>query len=393
MLIIIARRWIVANDTSHVATVRRCTPTLQLCVRLILLLALPAAVFLMRPALLVQAQEERRCFGDEAPGVTACIEGGFLSFWEANGGLEVFGYPLTDIRTVQTEDGTFLAQYFERARFESHPENAPPYDVQLGRLGIELLAAQGLSVESYAVEEPIDSCQYWFETGHNVCEPLLTAWRSAGVQLDDAPELSDADRLALWGLPITPQVVVPTENGILLTQWFERARIEQRPDGTLTFGRLGAELLGTAPAVPPPPADALPDEVPDPTDPAQPPAPVATAAPSAPTPSAPCNLNAPAPAEGLQVWMVNPNPARGEDANTCSRLIVNGGVVNGAQAMAYRYYGNEKRPSIPQSTGLDGVAGFIFYTGEDQGNVPIPVEVVISYQGVTYSKFTAYTPR
>lgn len=383
----------MANDTSQVAAARRWTPAFQLCVRLILLLALPAAVFLIRPALLAQAQEQRRCFGDEAPEVTACIEGGFLSFWEANGGLEVFGYPLTDIRTVQTEDGTFLAQYFERARFESHPENDPPYDVQLGRLGVELLASQGLTIDDYAVEEPIDGCQYWFETGHNVCEPLLTAWRSAGVQLDDSPELSDSDRLALWGLPITPQVVVPTENGVLLTQWFERARIEQQPNGTLTFGRLGAELLGTAPVVPAPPADAPPAEEPFPGEPSEPPPPVATAAPSAPTPSYPCNLNAPAPAEGLQVWMVDPTPARGEDANTCSRLIVNGGVVNGAQAMAYRYYGKEKRPSIPQSTGLDGVAGFIFYTKEDPGNVPVPVEVVISYQGVTYSKFTAYTVR
>jgi hypothetical protein len=29
-------------------------------------------------------------------------------------------------------------QYFERARFEAHPENAPPFDVLLGLLGRQL---------------------------------------------------------------------------------------------------------------------------------------------------------------------------------------------------------------------------------------------------------------
>jgi hypothetical protein len=380
----------VANESSRLATARRWTPTWQLGVRLILLLALPAAVVLIRPALLAQAQEQRRCFGEEAPGVTACIEGGFLSFWEENGGLEVFGYPLTDIRSVATEDGTFLAQYFERARFESHPENAPPYDIQLGRLGVELLAAQGRSVDDFAPEAPIDSCQFWVETEHNVCEPLLTTWRSAGVQLDDDPALSDAERLSLWGLPLTGQVAVTTERGVVLTQWFERARFEQQPDGSVTIGLLGAELLGTRPAVPVPPADPGPEPTPAPS---QAPAPAPSAAPSAPRPGPPCDRNAPAPAEGLQVWMSDYDPDRGEDVVACSRLIVGGSVANGAQAMAYRYIGNERRPSIPQSTGLDGTVGFIFYTGESQANVTIPVEVVISYQGVTYSKFTAYTPR
>jgi hypothetical protein len=30
-----------------------------------------------------------------------------------------------------------LTQWFERARFEEHPQNAPPYNVLLGRLGAE----------------------------------------------------------------------------------------------------------------------------------------------------------------------------------------------------------------------------------------------------------------
>jgi heat shock protein HslJ len=38
------------------------------------------------------------------------------------------------------EDGrTYIVQWFERARFEEHPENAPPYNVLFGRLGADIL--------------------------------------------------------------------------------------------------------------------------------------------------------------------------------------------------------------------------------------------------------------
>lgn len=66
------------------------------------------------------------------------IGGGFRAFWEANGGLAIFGYPLTD---ELQEDG-MIVQYFERAVFEFHPENQDPYRVLLRRLGADALAAK-----------------------------------------------------------------------------------------------------------------------------------------------------------------------------------------------------------------------------------------------------------
>ena len=33
-------------------------------------------------------------------------------------------------------------QYFERARFEHHPENQPPYDILLGQFGRRILGEQ-----------------------------------------------------------------------------------------------------------------------------------------------------------------------------------------------------------------------------------------------------------
>ncbi len=64
----------------------------------------------------------------------------FGSYWRANGGLAQFGYPLSELFEQRLEDGNaYLVQYFERARFEYHPENAPPYDVLLGQFGRRLL--------------------------------------------------------------------------------------------------------------------------------------------------------------------------------------------------------------------------------------------------------------
>ena len=64
----------------------------------------------------------------------------FLEYWQQNGGLERFGFPISELhREVDPETGkAYIVQWFERARFESHPENNRPYDVLLGLLGNQL---------------------------------------------------------------------------------------------------------------------------------------------------------------------------------------------------------------------------------------------------------------
>ena len=47
--------------------------------------------------------------------------------------------PLTDAFDEQGR----LVQYFERSRFESHPNNPPDFQVQHGLLGRELYASWG----------------------------------------------------------------------------------------------------------------------------------------------------------------------------------------------------------------------------------------------------------
>src|SRR6187200_3044040 len=74
--------------------------------------------------------QNRLCF-PTVPGITNCIEGRFLEYWQQNGGLAVFGYPISPQANQTTPQGTFLTQYFERNTFEMHPEKARPYDVLL----------------------------------------------------------------------------------------------------------------------------------------------------------------------------------------------------------------------------------------------------------------------
>src|SRR5215212_10120147 len=72
------------------------------------------------------------------------VGGGFWDYWQAHGGLEQQGYPISDEFAEQSSDGRiYTVQYFERAVFEYHPENrGTPYVILLALLGSERLAAK-----------------------------------------------------------------------------------------------------------------------------------------------------------------------------------------------------------------------------------------------------------
>jgi hypothetical protein len=151
----------------------------------------------------------------------------FAAYWEANGGLANFGYPLTE--AVSYEGQT--VQYFERAIFELHPENAgTPYEVLLTHLGWDAYrAAHGGAT---AGADPLGGeCHYFAETNHNLCGGFAAFWEQFGG-------------LAVFGFPISEEI---QENGMTV-QYFERARFEWQP-GTwperydVLLGRLGADAL------------------------------------------------------------------------------------------------------------------------------------------------------
>lgn len=88
---------------------------------------------MMQVAGLSAAQHDCRTF-DET-GKQIC--GRFLQYWQENGGLPQQGYPISnEFSEVSELNGQpHTVQYFERAVFELHPENQPPYDVLLSQLG------------------------------------------------------------------------------------------------------------------------------------------------------------------------------------------------------------------------------------------------------------------
>ena len=65
------------------------------------------------------------------------VGGAFLAYWLKNGGLAQQGFPISDeLQEKSALDGKlYTVQYFERAVFELHPENQPPYNVLLSQLG------------------------------------------------------------------------------------------------------------------------------------------------------------------------------------------------------------------------------------------------------------------
>lgn len=90
---------------------------------------------------------DRRFFPETGHGVHFAL----LKFFEAHGGVEMFGYPISG--ELQEADHyrsgrVRTVQYFERARLEYYPEHAgTPQAVQLGALGDELLWQRGWLLE------------------------------------------------------------------------------------------------------------------------------------------------------------------------------------------------------------------------------------------------------
>ncbi|MDI3339721.1 MAG: N-acetylmuramoyl-L-alanine amidase [Sphaerobacter sp.] len=166
----------------------------------------------------------------------------FWDYWERNGGLLRFGYPLTEpyYETSPIDGRPLLVQYFERARFEHHPEYAgTPYEVLLGLLGREITAGR----EGEAPFRPLPSAtpgpdrDFFPETGHTLAYGFRDYWYRNGG-------------LPIFGYPISEefQERSKTDGQVHTVQYFERARFEWHPDkrGTpyeVLLGHLGREIL------------------------------------------------------------------------------------------------------------------------------------------------------
>ncbi|MHB1134352.1 MAG: hypothetical protein ACYC4L_18430 [Chloroflexota bacterium] len=196
------------------------------------LLAILLCLSFLLPLLVVPAAaQEARTFTET--GKTA--RGDFLAFFDANGGAEIFGAPITD---ELVENGRTV-QYFAKARFEAWPENPPGYQVQLGLIALQM----GKFQPAIADETAGDPNRLFFpETGHVLAFAFKDFWLARGG-------------LNVFGYPTTEQLV---ENGVIV-QYCQRARFEWRPENPagqqVVLGDLGREHLGLAANAPVPAAN------------------------------------------------------------------------------------------------------------------------------------------
>jgi len=80
------------------------------------------------------------------PETNHTLGGVFFQYWKTYGGLPIFGFPISEeFQEKNPDDGkTYTVQYFERNRFEHHPEfKGTRYEVLLGLLGTQLCRANG----------------------------------------------------------------------------------------------------------------------------------------------------------------------------------------------------------------------------------------------------------
>ncbi len=160
-----------------------------------------------------QAQSQPPPAPTPFPQTGHAVDPTFAAYFEANGGVEAFGYPIT---RSYIENG-LLVQYFQNVRMEHHPYNPEPYKIQLGLLGEELGKRQP-PIPVNQIPAPSDpSCLYFPQFGHAVCYSFLKYYNEHG-QLDR------------FGYPISSMFVEKDR----LVQWFQRARLEfypGRPEG------------------------------------------------------------------------------------------------------------------------------------------------------------------
>lgn len=210
-------------------------------------------------------KELRKSNSQYFPQTDRHVGGVLLDLWREGGGVEVFGYPLTE--TFLTEDigggrhqfGSEgdkgpVYQYFEKARLEYYPKRRASSEFEVLRdaprlaqnlwlversdLGRELAAARNYKFTPAQRRSDDSETYLWFsKTDHSLQEPFLGYWRTHhggrlfGVPLSEAFEETN-----------------PETGQRLLVQYFEKSRLEYRPEfastsAAIIVGNVGAELL------------------------------------------------------------------------------------------------------------------------------------------------------
>lgn len=133
------------------------------------------------------------------------IHGAFWEFYWSHNGLENFGLPLTE---AFLEKG-ILVQYFERAKFEFHPEYPAPYRVQVALLGLQYGITDPPLSSNQLPPPDNPNFLYFPATGQVISFAVKKYYESHGG----------------WELLGYPVSFVRFEHGSFF-QYFQRARLE-----------------------------------------------------------------------------------------------------------------------------------------------------------------------
>ncbi|MGI8588193.1 MAG: hypothetical protein ACR2M0_10975 [Chloroflexia bacterium] len=171
--------------------------------------------------------------GHTFPETGHTVDGTFWSYWQQHGGLAQQGYPISEeLQEVSDLNGqTYTVQYFERAVFEKHPENQPPYDVLLSQLGTFRYKAKYGDVGAPDQQVSTNSPRFFPETKHTVGGKFRAYWETHGA-------------LAQQGYPISDEFteVSDLNNKPYTVQYFERAVFELHPENQSPYDVLLSQL-------------------------------------------------------------------------------------------------------------------------------------------------------
>ena len=97
------------------------------------------------PVLTAQAVDESNVYFAESKHT---LQGDFLQYWRKNGDLALFGYPISEqfVEKSAYDGKPYTVQYFERYRLELHPDNQPPFNIELGQLGRQYIEQQRIVI-------------------------------------------------------------------------------------------------------------------------------------------------------------------------------------------------------------------------------------------------------
>ncbi|MCA1666857.1 MAG: hypothetical protein LC793_05535 [Thermomicrobia bacterium] len=188
---------------------------------------------------------------DYYPDTGHYLYGQFRDYWNGNGGLFRFGYPISKVFNQQSTNGqTYPTQYLQRAVFEQHPENKGTQFEVLGRLLGVIQAGAKVQTDPHfkPVAKPTDGRLFFPEKHHTIggSDPgdaaIRAYWEAAGNG-------NIQQSIIVFGYPISEpfdeqNAPAPAGDGQThRVQYFERYRLEYHPENKDPY-RVLIGLLG-----------------------------------------------------------------------------------------------------------------------------------------------------